>query len=99
MPPDRRPGSLGGVDTVQPYSRDRPVSLLHPSFQVREAAVGDIPLLAHHRGAMFRDMGRLASGGEAALVRATAEHLRDAMPRGEYLAWVAQSGAPPEPIG
>jgi len=71
-----------------------------PTFQVREATVVDIPLLAGHRGAMFRDMGRVASDGEAALVRATVEHLRDALPRGEYLGWVAQSTAsPPEPIG
>lgn len=71
-----------------------------PTFQVREATVADIPLLAAHRGAMFRDMGRLASDGEPALVRATADYLRDALPRGEYLGWVAESTAAlPEPIG
>ena len=67
------------------------------AFQVREATVVDIPLLAGHRAAMFRDMGRLPSDSESALVHATADYLRDALPRGEYLAWVAQSSAPPAP--
>jgi GNAT superfamily N-acetyltransferase len=55
---------------------------------VRAASILDIPLLARHRAAMFRDMGTLASGSEAALVRATETYLREAMPRNEYLAWV-----------
>ena len=76
------------------------MSDLEPTFQVRAATVVDIPLLAVHRAAMFRDMGSVASGSEAALVRATADYLRDALPRGEYLAWVAQSSVSPlEPIG
>jgi len=57
---------------------------------VREADVADIPLLAYHRAAMFRDMRQLASDLEQALERATAAYLRDAMPRGEYLGWVAE---------
>jgi ribosomal protein S18 acetylase RimI-like enzyme len=49
---------------------------------------------------MFLDMGRLTPDREPALVRATADYFRDAVPRGEYLAWVAQSvSSPPEPIG
>jgi ribosomal protein S18 acetylase RimI-like enzyme len=66
-----------------------------PTFHVREATVVDIPLLAGHRAAMFRDMGQLASDREAALVRATAGYLRGALPRGEYLAWVAESSVTP----
>jgi uncharacterized protein (DUF849 family)/ribosomal protein S18 acetylase RimI-like enzyme len=70
------------------------------SVRVRVATVADIPLLAGHRAAMFRDMGRLAAESETALVQATVEYLRDAIPRGEYLGWVAESTAlPPEPIG
>jgi ribosomal protein S18 acetylase RimI-like enzyme len=76
------------------------VSDLDMTFQVREATVGDIPLIARHRAAMFRDMGRLPPHREAALVDATADYLRGALPRGEYLGWVAQSVVPPaEPIG
>lgn len=69
-------------------------------FIVRPADETDIPRLAHHRAAMFRDMGKLASHQEESLVRATASYLRDAMPRGDYLAWVAQDTAtPPATIG
>src|SRR4029453_504460 len=69
-------------------------------FTVREADATDIPLLARHRAAMFRDMGKLAAHQEETLVRATATYLRDAMPRGDYLAWVAQdTGEPPAIIG
>ena len=76
------------------------MSSLQPSFDVRQADASDIPLLARHRAAMFRDMGRLASASEAPLIRATADYLSEALPRGEYLAWVAQTtSSPPEPIG
>ena len=64
-------------------------------YTVREATVADIPLLAYHRAAMFRDMGQLASHREDALQRATAAYLQDALPRGEYLGWVAEDLAPP----
>jgi len=60
------------------------------TFAVRPADIADIPHLAHHRAAMFRDMGKLAPHQLEPLTRATAAYLRDALPRGEYLAWVAQ---------
>lgn len=66
-----------------------------PGFTVRQAGNADIPLLARHRAWMFRDMGHLAPHLEAPLERATAAYLREAMPRGEYLAWVAEGGADP----
>lgn len=59
------------------------------SFTVRAAGADDIPLLAHHRVAMFRDMGKLAPRQEEALQVATASHLRDALETGEYVGWVA----------
>ena len=62
--------------------------------------MSDIPLLARHRAAMFRDMGRLASLSETSLIRATADYLSEALPRGEYLGWVAQTTSQLlEPIG
>ena len=60
-------------------------------FSIRRAAEPDIPELARHRAAMFRDMGTLAGRLEAPLREAAAAYLRDAMPRGEYLAWVADA--------
>ena len=72
----------------------------HRGFSVRHADASDIALLAHHRVAMFRDMGKLAADQEEPLQRATASYLRESLPRGEYLAWVAESdGSPAEPIG
>lgn len=73
---------------------------LEPAFRIREATAGDVALLAGHRVAMFRDMGQLAPEWEPALVRATADYLRDGLPRGEYLGWVAEGTSPsPVPVG
>lgn len=77
-----------------------PRRVAQPAFAVRPAGVTDIPLIAHHRAAMFRDMGALASGQEESLARATAAFLDEALPRGEYLAWVAEDKeTPPAIIG
>jgi GNAT superfamily N-acetyltransferase len=77
-----------------------PASDVEPAFLVRHATVGDIPLLARHRAAMFLDMGKLMSDQMPALIRATADYFRRAVPRKEYIAWVAQTTAsPPETIG
>ena len=62
-------------------------------FSIREATIDDIPSLARHRPAMFRDMGKLAPHHELPLEEATAVWLREAMPAGEYLAWVAEDEA------
>ena len=60
----------------------------------------DIPYLAHHRAAMFHDMGALAAHQMPSLEHATASYLQDAIARGEYLAWVAeQAEASPAIIG
>ena len=73
---------------------------LEPAFHIREATAGDVALLAQHRAAMFRDMGQLPPEAEPALVRATVDYLREALPRGGYLGWVAEStSSPPEPVG
>jgi ribosomal protein S18 acetylase RimI-like enzyme len=73
---------------------------VEPVFSIRQATVSDIPSIARHRAAMFRDMGKLAAAREAPLEQATAAYLGDAMPRGDYLAWVAEDeSAPPLVIG
>ena len=72
----------------------------HPVVAVRQAGAADIPLLAYHRAAMFRDMRQLAPHQEAPLQRETAAYLRDALARGEYLAWIAEdTGTPVVAIG
>ncbi len=60
---------------------------------LRKATAKDISALAHHRAAMFHDMGSLATHQIGPLERATASYLREALPRGEYLAWVAEHHA------
>jgi GNAT superfamily N-acetyltransferase len=67
-------------------------------FTVRPADTRDIAHLARHRAAMFRDMGQLAAPADDALERATASYLREALPRGEYLAWVAEQDGPPATV-
>jgi GNAT superfamily N-acetyltransferase len=70
------------------------------TLRVREATAADIPLIASHRAAMFQDMGKLAPEDASELIRATADYLDGALPRGEYLAWVAESTTSRlEPIG
>jgi GNAT superfamily N-acetyltransferase len=80
---------------VAQVSMSAETSRSQPEFTVRAAGVADIPILAHHRAAMFRDMGKLTFDLEESLERATAVYLRDALPRGEYLAWVAENDATP----
>lgn len=70
------------------------------SFTVRQAAATDIAAVAHHRAAMFHDMGALAAHQMPSLEHATAVYLQEAIARGEYLAWVAeQAGASPAIVG
>jgi GNAT superfamily N-acetyltransferase len=63
-------------------------------FAVRQAITTDIPVIARHRASMFRDMGQLAAHLVEPLERATASYLTDALPRGEYLGWVAENEGP-----
>ena len=65
-----------------------------PLFVVRQADTADIPAIARHRASMFRDMGQLAAHLVEPLERATASYLTDALPRGEYLGWVAENERP-----
>ena len=58
-------------------------------FTVRPATVDDVPALAHHRVAMFLDIGNLRPADAPALEEATAEWMREAIPGGVFLAWVA----------
>jgi ribosomal protein S18 acetylase RimI-like enzyme len=64
-----------------------------PAFAVREATSADIPRLAQHRVSMFRDMDELLTSGDE-LARAMEAYLREAMPRREYLAWIADVVGP-----
>jgi GNAT superfamily N-acetyltransferase len=67
-------------------------------FLIRRATPADVEVIARHRAAMFRDMG---SAGEELiddLISATRQRLEEAMPRGEYLGWLASLQGQPESI-
>jgi len=70
-----------------------------PLFTIRQATAADIPVLAYHRAAMFRDMGTLMPDQMEPLQRATEAYLGDAMRRGEYLAWLAENAESPGILG
>jgi GNAT superfamily N-acetyltransferase len=57
-------------------------------FAIRAATVDDAATLAHHRAAMFRDMGSIRPEMYDAMAAASRAYFASAMPRGEYVAWV-----------
>ena len=65
------------------------------SYDVRLATAADSQLLAGHRVAMFRDMGRTTPEIEQALLESCADYFATALASGEYVGWVAELAAPP----
>lgn len=65
---------------------------------IRTATVADAPVLAEHRAAIFRDMGTLHPDAHAPLVAATTAYFHDAIPSGEYVAFVAVPADAPDRI-
>ena len=65
---------------------------------VRRATLADVPTIAHHRVAMFRDMGELDEPGADALRRATVSLLERMMPTGEYIGWLAAPAGQPAQV-
>ncbi len=67
-------------------------------FVVRRATTADIPVVAHHRAAMFVDMGVLSASLAPTLRRATVARLGDMLPHGDYLGWLAHPADAPATI-
>jgi GNAT superfamily N-acetyltransferase len=67
-------------------------------FSIRRATLQDIPALARHRCEMFRDMGQLRDDAYPLLADATAAYYAQAMPAGEYVAWVVSPASQPDVI-
>jgi GNAT superfamily N-acetyltransferase len=65
---------------------------------IRRGSLADVAVLAHHRAAMFRDMGALADQAYAPLVEAARRWYERAIPAGEYVAWVAHPADRPGEI-
>lgn len=62
--------------------------------QIRRATLDDIESLVRLRLALFREMGSLSSDSDAiACAYATRAYLRQKLPTGEFLAWVAEEGS------
>jgi GNAT superfamily N-acetyltransferase len=59
---------------------------------IRRATVEDSGTIAAHRVGMFRDMGHLPDDLAPQVFELTEAYLRAAMPRGEYVAWLAFAG-------
>lgn len=67
-------------------------------FHIRPATLADLGIVAHHRVSMFRDMGALQPGQVGRLLDITRAYLEDAMPRGEYVGWLAGPARSPDHI-
>ena len=65
-------------------------------FVVRPATPDDIPILARHRCEMFLEMGSLAEAAYADLAGAAARYFTEALPAGEYHAWLVAPQARPD---
>jgi GNAT superfamily N-acetyltransferase len=60
-------------------------------YTIRRATVADAAIVAHHRVAMFRDMGVLADPEASTLHAASEAYLTAALQRSEYLGWVVEA--------
>lgn len=67
-------------------------------FAVRLATAEDADVLAHHRAAMFRDMGSLRADLYDVLRDAARPWFAEAVPAGEYVAFVASPMDRPDQI-
>jgi len=60
-------------------------------IHIRPADLGDLDHLLRHRREMFREMGCRDDAALDAIERASEEYLRAALPKRQYLAWVAET--------
>jgi GNAT superfamily N-acetyltransferase len=67
-------------------------------FDVRWATAADADVIARHRAEMFSDMGHLPQPLYPDLVARTVTYLREAIPRAEYIGWLASSNDTPDVV-
>lgn len=58
---------------------------------IRPATVEDVPIIVHHRRAMFADMGHTDPAGLDAMCESFAPYLARAIAEGAYRGWLAQT--------
>jgi GNAT superfamily N-acetyltransferase len=68
------------------------------SFSIRRATAADVRLIARHRAEMFSDMGSLPRSLYDRLVADTVVYLEEAIPKEEYIGWLAAPASRPEEI-
>ena len=60
-------------------------------YRIRPAVAADAAIVAHHRVAMFRDMGILPEADVDRLATASRRSLGDALTSGDYLGWLVEA--------
>ena len=60
-------------------------------FRIRDARVDDVPVILHHRRSMFWDMGHHDEERHRLMLAHSEAFLRDAIPRGAYRGWLAET--------
>jgi GNAT superfamily N-acetyltransferase len=60
-------------------------------MRIRTAGIADLQHLLHHRRSMYEAMGHTDQGLLDEIMRVSEIYFRDAMPRGRYRGWVAES--------
>jgi GNAT superfamily N-acetyltransferase len=60
-------------------------------YRIRRAIGADAAIVAHHRVAMFRDMGILPEADVERLATASRRYLDDALASGDYLGWLIEA--------
>lgn len=78
--------------------RNQESGIRRSPFTIRSATLADSTALVRHRCGMFRDMGSLRDDAYNALAEATAAYYAEAIPSGEYRAWVVTPAAQPDLI-
>jgi GNAT superfamily N-acetyltransferase len=61
----------------------------NPDYRIRSAQQRDVPMIAHHRAAMFRDMGWIPEADYEMLRQASADWISGLLPAG-YAGWLVE---------
>ncbi len=60
-------------------------------YDIRAAKLKDAAIIAHHRAAMFRDMGELDDEAAATLEAESLAYFTELIPANKYFGWVVES--------
>ena len=63
---------------------------MNPEYRIRRAMLADVPVIARHRAAMFRDMGDASGDDVARIESASILYVRQMMSERRFLGWLAE---------